>query len=78
MNDDRKTAQMLVKSLCEFIDAGMSHANADLDKLYLLTALAMHIEKRQKEIGGDSVCQPLKQQPQFKDKKRMKKAISKN
>ena len=73
----------IVKSLEDFIDAGASHAESDIDKLFLLTSLALHIEKRQKEIGYDSdlVIDVPKKAEEFvdsKEKSRVKKATKKD
>jgi hypothetical protein len=73
--------QVLCKSLTDFIDAGLSHCQTDTNKLFLLTALALHIEKRQQDISGaESPPENLIQQESQLDKrdnKRLKKAMQK-
>ena len=80
MNNNRKNAQMLAKSLSDFIDAGLSHATTDIDKLFLLTALALHIDMRSKELSGEQPCEQKTEPKKWdkRDKKRMKKAMQKN
>jgi hypothetical protein len=75
MNNNRKNIQMITKSLCDFIDAGISHGQNDIDKFLILTALALHIDKRSKEIDGGTPCQT---QENPKKQGRLKKAMQKN
>lgn len=76
MNTNHKTMQTISKSLSDFIDAGLSHCENDIDKLMLLTTLALHVDRRSKEICGEQECQPAKKPKEKREK--LKKAMQKN